>query len=70
MNARKRNRILDAVFAGLRPGGVFVSVGCVHACWFPGARCYLSRLRSHFSTVVTSPVVWGNMPPAFVYCCR
>jgi len=70
MGARKRNRILDAVFSGLRPGGVFVSIGCLHASCFPGARGYVSRLRHHFSEVVASPVVWANMPPAFVYRCR
>jgi phospholipid N-methyltransferase len=30
----------------------------------------MARLKDHFSDVVTSPVVWGNLPPAFVYRCR
>ncbi len=65
-----RERIMRAMLLGLRQGGTFLAFAYVHAAWFPSARDFRRQLHRHFSEVVTSPVVWRNLPPAIVYRCR
>ena len=62
--------LLDATLAPLRPGGRFATFAYSHAAWMPPARRFRELLESRFSEVLTSKVVWRNMPPAFVYRCR
>ena len=64
-----QQRIMDAVLTSLAPGGVFRTFAYIHALWMPSARKYRSRLEKCFARVETSPVVWKNVPPAFVYHC-
>lgn len=70
MTRATRERIMNALLRGLRPGGTFLAFAYVHAAWLPSARDFRQRLRRHFSTVTTSPIVWRNLPPALVYQCR
>lgn len=70
MSVATRNRIVDAVLAALRPGGVFVAFGYVHASMMPSHRHFRQRLLHHFDEVTRSRIVWNNLPPAFVYRCR
>jgi phosphatidylethanolamine/phosphatidyl-N-methylethanolamine N-methyltransferase len=65
----QQDRILDAVLMSLAPGGIFTTFAYVHARWLPKAQQFRRSLEMHFSRVETSPVVWGNLPPAFVYRC-
>jgi phosphatidylethanolamine/phosphatidyl-N-methylethanolamine N-methyltransferase len=65
----EQEKILDSVLTCLAPGGVFTTFAYVHARWFPKARGFRRSLEQHFTRVETSPVVWGNLPPAFVYRC-
>ena len=65
-----RERIMTALLRGLRPGGTFLAFAYLHATWFPSARDFRRQLHRHFSDVVTSPVIWRNLPPAIVYRCR
>jgi len=64
-----QDRILQSILAGLAPGGRFTTFAYAHACWLPRARRFRRRLEAGFHTVTLSPLVWGNLPPAFVYCC-
>lgn len=65
-----RQQILRAVIDSLKPGGVFSIMAYLHASWYPASRRLRRELREHFSSVTTSPVIWPNVPPAFVYYCR
>ena len=64
----------ETVFAGidrtLVPGGVFATFGYLQSLILPGAWALRRRLRRSFAEVGRSPVVWGNVPPAFAYICR
>jgi len=64
-----QDRILEAVLESLRPDGQFIAFAYAHARWFPTARRFRARLREGFKRVETSPVVWWNLPPAYVYRC-
>ena len=70
MTAATQNRILDPVFASLKPGGTFSAMAYIHATWFPSSRHFRRRLENHFKSVAISPIVWRNLPPAIVYRCR
>lgn len=64
-----QDRILDALLQALGPKGQFVAFGYIHAKWFPTSRRFRRRLLRDFRRVETTPVVWRNLPPAFVYRC-
>ena len=64
----------ESVFAAmdraLVPGGLFVTFGYPQSLVLPGAWALRRRLRRGFAHVSHTPVVWGNVPPAFAYICR
>ena len=64
-----QNRILDAVVSSLAPGGLFTTFAYVHASWLPTSIRFRNRLFRHFSKIEITPIVWRNLPPAFVYRC-
>ena len=66
----RQRRLMQSVWESLRPGGQFATFAYIHACWFPAARRFRRSLESRFSHVRTTPVVWRNLPPAFVYRCK
>lgn len=61
--------ILKPLLENLREGGVFTTFAYLHAANLPGGRRFRALLRSCFSRVEITPVVWKNLPPAFVYRC-
>lgn len=61
---------LDATMQVLRPGGQFIAFGYLQGLLLPSGRRFRKKLDSYFSEVTTSKPVWGNLPPAFFYCCR
>jgi phosphatidylethanolamine/phosphatidyl-N-methylethanolamine N-methyltransferase len=67
MTADRQRRILDAITAALAPNGRFTTFAYAHAAWTPPARRFAASLRSRFAVVERTSVVWGNLPPAFVY---
>ncbi|MFJ7212277.1 class I SAM-dependent methyltransferase [Amycolatopsis sp. NPDC098790] len=67
MTADRQRRILDAVTGALTPNGRFTTFAYAHAAWTPPARRFAASLRSRFAVVERTSVVWGNLPPAFVY---
>jgi len=62
-----RERITTAILGSLEDDGRLCGFGYVHAAWHPAVRAFHERLRSNFASVYISPVVWANLPPAFVY---
>lgn len=64
-----RDTIIDETGALLRAGGSFRTFGYHIGLLFPGAWKFRERVRARFASVSISEVVWGNIPPAFVYTC-
>ncbi len=64
-----QNRIFDAVLNSLAPGGLFTTFAYVHARWLPTSLRFRKQLFDHFSKIEITPIVWRNLPPAFVYRC-
>jgi len=64
-----QRRIMSSVVDALPAGGRFATFAYIHAAWFPTARKFRRFLEEHFTNVATTPVVWRNLPPAFVYRC-
>jgi phospholipid N-methyltransferase len=65
----QQRAILDGALHCLRPGGVFVTYAFLQGLLLPGAWTLRRRLRSRFSLVRATPIVWNNVPPAFAYIC-
>ena len=63
-------QFLDEMMKVLKPGGRFVTFAYVHTLALPQANRFASLLPKYFTSVLKSPVVWKNVPPAFVYRCR
>ena len=62
--------ILDHVLPRLAPGGCFATFAYWGFHWMSGGRKFRSLLQERLPHLTTSPVVWGNIPPAFVYLAR
>ena len=67
MSRERRGHILDAVSEVLAPGGRFTTFAYLHAAWTPPARDFTAELAYRFDRLERSPVVWPNLPPAFVH---
>ena len=65
-----QDEILDGVLAGMAPGGYFSTFAYIQGVMLPAGIRFRRRLESMFKTVETSPIIWRNLPPAFVYHCR
>jgi phospholipid N-methyltransferase len=65
-----QERLLSAVHRSLRAGGRFATFAYLHGIPFPGGIRLRRMLRERFTKVSVSPVVWRNLPPAFVYRCE
>jgi phosphatidylethanolamine/phosphatidyl-N-methylethanolamine N-methyltransferase len=66
----KQTEYLDATIRVLKQGGQFTTFACLHGLLLPSGRRFAKMLRSYFSEVKTSRVIWSNIPPAIVYKCR
>lgn len=62
-------RIMTAILNSLAPDGLFTTFAYLHARWLPKAQQFRRTLRQQFGRVEISPVIWANLPPAFVYRC-
>jgi phospholipid N-methyltransferase len=60
---------LEETWKALKPGGRFVTFAYTFGAWLPAGRRFARTIRAQFSVVKTSPVIWANLPPAFVYRC-
>ena len=61
---------LDALSQVLVPGGQFATFAYWQGMLMPAAHRFRRRLDDYFSEIETSPTVWRNLPPAFIYRCR
>ena len=62
--------LLAATLTTLRPGGRFATFAYLQGLLLRAGRRFRRRLHERFGRVETSPVVWRNLPPAFVYRCE
>jgi phospholipid N-methyltransferase len=69
-NQDLQRTLLGAVLSVLRPGGLFATFAYIPAAWLPPGRRFRGMLKAGFASVETTRIVWGNVPPAFVYRCR
>lgn len=69
MRSCMQDRILDAILSSLAPNGQFVAFAYTHSFWLPTALRFRRRLFCSFERVETTPTIWRNLPPAFVYRC-
>jgi phospholipid N-methyltransferase len=65
-----QERIVDAIYSALKPGGVFTTYVCVNAYFYPASQNLRYLLHRKFKKVTKTPVEWRNIPPAFVYVCE
>ncbi len=64
-----RDAILEKTATALTPGREFRTFGYHIGLTLPGAWGFRKTVRRLFKSVTISPVVWRNIPPAFVYTC-
>ncbi len=64
-----QKELLEEMKSVLKPGGKFVTFAYLQGMLLPAAQRFRKLLKSEFSDVHQSKVVWGNVPPAFVYRC-
>jgi len=66
----KQEDLLAATLSVLRPGGQFVTFSYLQGLLMPGGQRFRRLLNRSFAGVSQSRIVWGNLPPAFVYRCH
>ncbi len=64
-----RTQVLEGTARVLKPGGEFRTFGYHVGLLMKGAWHFRREARRLFKEVHIGRVVWGNMPPAFVYRC-
>lgn len=65
-----QDRLLDAMLEVLSENGSFATFAYLQGLLLPAGQRFRRKLDERFSSVRKSPVVWRNLPPAFVYQCR
>jgi phospholipid N-methyltransferase len=65
-----QTRIINQIYECLAPGGYFATYAYIQGTILPAGIKVKKILRKKFKNVDRSPVVWKNIPPAFVYRCR
>ncbi len=58
--------ILDGVTKVLKPGGTLVTFGYHVGTLMPAGKRFARLFRQYFSKTNRTPVIWRNIPPAFV----
>lgn len=64
-----QNRIMSAITTALAPGGQFVAFAYSHARYYPTTLRFRKLMFREFERVETTPIIWRNLPPAYVYRC-
>jgi phospholipid N-methyltransferase len=59
--------ILNNILPHLRPNSRFVTFAYSGFHLKPAGIKFYQKLRHHFKHVEKSPIIWANLPPAFVY---
>ena len=60
-------RLLGVIDDILAPGGRFLTFAYLQGLLLPAGYKFRKKLRSRFSCLATSRIVWRNLPPAFIY---
>lgn len=68
-SSQLQDSIFEAMFHMLPSGGQFATFAYLQGLLLPAGKRFLRLLQKNFSEVTKSPVVWKNIPPAFVYRC-
>ena len=68
--ASTQRSILEASTEVLAEHGQMVTFAYLQGMLLPAGWSFRTLLKGRFSHVSTSPVAWGNLPPAFVYRCH
>jgi len=69
MLPRVQDRILEAIWRALAARGQFVAFAYAHAFCLPTSLRFRRLLLQNFTRVETTPIVWRNLPPAYIYRC-
>jgi phosphatidylethanolamine/phosphatidyl-N-methylethanolamine N-methyltransferase len=64
-----QDRIMSAITNSLAPGGQFVAFAYSHARYYPTTVRFRKLMFREFARVETTPTIWPNIPPAYVYRC-
>lgn len=64
-----QDRIMNAITGSLAPNGQFVAFAYVHARYYPTTLRFRKLMFREFRRVETTPIIWRNLPPAYVYRC-
>jgi phospholipid N-methyltransferase len=64
-----QDRIMKAIVSSLSPGGQFVAFAYIHARFYPTTLRFRKLMFREFARVETTPIIWRNVPPAYVYRC-
>ena len=64
-----QDELLSATIAAMRPGGRFATFAYLQGTMLPAGMRFRRKLDATFAKVEKSPVVWRNLPPAFIYRC-
>ncbi len=65
-----QRELLSAIRDNLSTEGWFATFTYLQGRMMPAGIRFRRILGEYFPTITTSPVVWRNLPPAFVYRCR
>jgi len=65
-----QDRIMDAILTALVAGGEFVGFAYAHARYYPTTLRFRKLMQTRFTSFETTPIIWRNVPPAYVYGCR
>lgn len=63
-----QSEILEETYKALAPGGKFVTFAYCAGTYLPKGRRFQKNLVKQFKFYETSPVIWRNFPPVYVFC--
>ncbi|AJC84448.1 class I SAM-dependent methyltransferase [Campylobacter peloridis] len=67
LNSKEQDVLLNSIHEVLEEKGCFATFAYVLPT--PKGRAFKKKLFATFSKVEISPIIWQNLPPAFVYFC-
>jgi phospholipid N-methyltransferase len=59
--------LLDALYEAMAPGARFTTYTYLFSPYLKKGRRFRAMLEERFGEITATPLVWGNIPPAFVY---
>lgn len=65
-----QDTLLNATYEAMQPGAIFTTFAYLQGTLLPAGQRFKKKITGQFAEVRKSPVVWRNLPPAFVYTCK